>query len=405
MKCCDMSGLQPQTLSADKAIVFVSNGGNPSYDPRLLRLCAYLTCRGWTAYMLWLQGSCDQIPSLPRYVTAIPCRTPHVHVSKERGPLRKLVNVVDSVLRVTLTLTRNRPPCVWAGGFGPLVLAAPYLLLHPRVRLVYDAREYVLGTHECAGRSRKSIHQRVVIMGTLAIEEWASRRAVAVVHTNRWRRRLYEHSHAVVKGKSFVLENLHAHAIDHVALIQPDTSPTVGYVGVPSANDHHLSLLIAALSLLPSEYGLSIVGSETAEQRAAVMKQATDLSVQTRLKFIDGVPCWELQNIFRTFTCGVVLMDDDRLNNRYCSTNKVFDFIAAGCPVVVTAVPPLRRLVQSLQVGSTVSRADSVRIAAAIKEVVENHAFFQDRCTAASGDLDWLTQSGTVDSIMDMVSR
>lgn len=51
-----MSGLQPHTLSADKAILFVSNGGNPSYDPRLLRLCAYLTRRGWTAYMLWLQG-------------------------------------------------------------------------------------------------------------------------------------------------------------------------------------------------------------------------------------------------------------------------------------------------------------------------------------------------------------
>jgi glycosyltransferase involved in cell wall biosynthesis len=273
------------------------------------------------------------------------------------------------------------------------------------VRLVYDAREYVLGTHECVGRSHKSVHQRVVIAGVLAVEEWASRRAVAVVHTNRWRRRLFEHSHGVVKGKSLVLENLHARAIDDVALIQPDMGRTVGYVGAPSVTDHHLSLLLEALSLLPSDYSLTIVGTGTAEQRAAVTKHAIDLGMQTRLMFIEGVPCWELQNIFRTFTCGIVLMDDDCLNNRYCSTNKVFDFIAAGCPVIVTEVPPLRLLVQSRQVGCVVSPVDPVGLAAAIEKVVENHKFFQGRCTAASGDLDWLTQSSTVDSIVNMVSR
>ena len=137
-----------------------------------------------------------------------------------------------------------------------------------------------------------------------------------------------------------------------------------------------------------------------------IMKHAEDIGVLPRVTFLPDVPYWGLQSLCRTFSCGVLLIDDRRLNDRYCSPSKIFDYIAAQCPIVVSTVPPLTELSQSRGVGVVVSkRLDVPAVAAAVMTVVGNHALFQARCAAASADLDWHIQGSVVDTVVGLLCQ
>jgi len=379
---------------------------NPLHDSRLLKLCAYLTGSGWAVQLMWVQGSGDKMPILPAYAQACPCVVPGRFFRDEPSKVRRLIKLLRTVWYVARTLRQEKSPFLWTSGLSSLVLTAPYLALHWRVRFVYDAVEYSLGQHECVGRNHKSFRQRVMICAIVTMEQWASRRAVAIVHTNRWRRRLFEYSHVAARGKSFIVENLHYSSLDDIGEGPPSsTAVTVGYVGAMSAG-RGLDLLVESLCFLPAIYVVAIAGTGTEQERTAVLKHAEDIGVAGRVDLVPAVPYWELQRVCRTFSCGAVLIEDNCLNTRYCSPSKIFDFIAARCPSVVTGVPPLRELVRSWGIGIVVSQpVDAANVAAAIRRIAENHESFQRSCVLASDSLDWLTQSGTVDSIVNMVSK
>lgn len=385
-------------------ILVFSPNRNPLHDSRLLRLCAYLAGSGWAVRLMWVQGSIDRIPILPVYAQACPCVVPGRFFRDEPGKVRRLIKLLRTTWYVARALRREKSPFLWVSGLSSLALTAPYLVLHWRVRFVYDAREYSLGQHDCIGRNRKSIRQRLMICGIVTTEQWASRRAVAIVHTNRWRRRLFEHSHIVARAKSFIVENLHCRSLDDIGEEPPSsTAVIVGYVGLMSPG-RGLDLLVESLRLLPSDYNVTIVGPGTEEQEAAILRHAENIGVEGRVSLVSAVPYWELQRVCRTFTCGTLLIEDSCLNNRYCSPNKIFDFIAAGCPSVVTGVPPLRDLVRSFGIGIVVPEPiDAANVAVAIRRIVENHALFHRSCVLASDNMDWMTQSRTVDRIMAML--
>jgi len=382
----------------------LSPSRSPLHDSRSLRLCAYLTGSGWTVGLMWVQGSADRIPALPAYVQACPCIVPGRYFRDEPGRVGRLINLFRTTRFVARALSQEQSPSLWVSGLSSVVLAAPYLIVHPRVRFVYDAREYSLGQHEFVGRNRKSVRQRLIICATVVMEQLASRRATAIVHTNHWRRRLFEYSHAVARAKSFVVENLHCRSLDAASegLSCPAVA-TVGYVGALGAG-RGLNLLVESLRFLPPEYNVTIVGTGTGQERTAVLRYAEDIGVAGRVNVMPAVPYWELQRVCRTFTCGALLIEDNCLNNRYCSPNKIFDFIAAGCPSVVTGVPPLRELVLTLGIGIVVSQpVDAVAVADAIRKIVDDRASYHDRCVEASHGLDWTIQSGTVDRIAAML--
>ena len=60
-------------------------------------------------------------------------------------------------------------------------------------------------------------------------------------------------------------------------------------------------------------------------------------------------------------------------NNIYCASNKVFEYLQAGIPVVSTDQPPLRRLVEDYNIGILIGKDDSpALVAEKLREVAEN---------------------------------
>jgi glycosyltransferase involved in cell wall biosynthesis len=78
---------------------------------------------------------------------------------------------------------------------------------------------------------------------------------------------------------------------------------------------------------------------------------ARRLGVSDRVHLVPAVPQAELLAFTRSADLGVIPYRPNCLNNRLCTPNKLFEFIAAGLPLVASDLPELRRFVVGLGIG------------------------------------------------------
>ena len=60
------------------------------------------------------------------------------------------------------------------------------------------------------------------------------------------------------------------------------------------------------------------------------------------------------------------------LNYYYALPNKLFDYIQARIPVLVSDFPEMAKIVNDYGIGLTVNTSDPVRLASVFKEMLEN---------------------------------
>jgi glycosyltransferase involved in cell wall biosynthesis len=84
---------------------------------------------------------------------------------------------------------------------------------------------------------------------------------------------------------------------------------------------------------------------------------------------------------------GVTLLEDVCENHRLALPNKVFEYVAAGIPVVASDLPELRSLVDRYGIGVVVDAADPASVAAGISAALAEPR--ADAIAAAARDLNW----------------
>jgi glycosyltransferase involved in cell wall biosynthesis len=88
---------------------------------------------------------------------------------------------------------------------------------------------------------------------------------------------------------------------------------------------------------------------------------------------------------------GVSLLEDTCENHRLALPNKLFEYLAAGLPVVVSDLPELSRLVGERGVGWTTDPGDPADIARALELALEDRddPALHERVRAAAAELNW----------------
>ncbi len=76
-----------------------------------------------------------------------------------------------------------------------------------------------------------------------------------------------------------------------------------------------------------------------------------ELELDNKVKFLGRLPLKELKEITRQADLGISLEEDLGLNYRFALPNKLFDYIQAGVPVLVSNLPEMKRVVEHYQVG------------------------------------------------------
>ncbi len=118
---------------------------------------------------------------------------------------------------------------------------------------------------------------------------------------------------------------------------------------------------------------------------------AEEPGLAERITLLPSIPLEDLLAHTAEADVGVTLLQDTCLNHRLALPNKLFEYIAAGVPVVAADLPETRRLVESFGVGWCVPSSDPAALAGALRVAVQGprDPALHERLVRAAEHLCW----------------
>lgn len=153
-----------------------------------------------------------------------------------------------------------------------------------------------------------------------------------------------------------------------VACGLPPTARVVLYQGGFSIG-RGLEVCVAAVADLPPDVHLVLLGY--GPLRDELLVQAHALGVEHRVHILDAVPPEELAACTVSATVGLMPYQPVSRNNYLALPNKIFEYAAAGVPIVVSDLPELRRIAVDAGCGAVYDPFDAGSLAAALGRVLE----------------------------------
>jgi glycosyltransferase involved in cell wall biosynthesis len=109
--------------------------------------------------------------------------------------------------------------------------------------------------------------------------------------------------------------------------------------------------------------------------------------------YLDAVPPEQVLEYASAADLGLCLIEDSCLSYRLSLPNKLFEYIMAGIPVIVSDLPEMASVVGANQIGEVVAQLDSPAILTAIDRVLATDpSVLKDKLSLAAQRLCWETQ-------------
>jgi glycosyltransferase involved in cell wall biosynthesis len=257
-----------------------------------------------------------------------------------------------------------------------------------RVPLVYDAHEIFTEVPELVGRPRV---QRVW--------RWLERRLVPRVNlaftVNTALVRWYAEAYPEVRFQA--LYNLPFRHPQEPRQPAPQAQKIILYQGSVNLG-RGVELMIDSVEHWPANWVLWIIGEGDAY--AACRSRAQSYRYEgTRVVFWGRLPFEQLIPLTRQAWIGLSLEEDLGLNYRYATPNKVFDYIQAGVPVVVSQLPEMQRIVEAHAVGWVLQDRTPEGLFRCLEAIASNPELYarkQANTQPASETLCWENESAVL---------
>lgn len=234
-----------------------------------------------------------------------------------------------------------------------------------RAKLVYDSHE-LYSEQEFSTREKrlwkaieeKFIHQcdAVITVNQSIASELQSRYGVNSVHV------IYN----AINSTARVQKN----KLFHQAFELPLERKILLFQGGLSKG-RHLETLVHAMKYINNQcIDLVILGD--GQVRKALDRLALSLGIKHRVYFHPAVPQHQLLEYTQSADAGIIPYQATCLNNLYCTPNKLFEFIAAGIPILGSDLPEINHIVLKHQLGLTGKMGGPNEFAYLIDEVFRN---------------------------------
>ncbi|MBC7389237.1 MAG: glycosyltransferase [Opitutaceae bacterium] len=150
-----------------------------------------------------------------------------------------------------------------------------------------------------------------------------------------------------------------------------------------------IELMIKAFAYLP-EYELWIIGDGLIFKN--ILEQCKS---SNNVKVLGKKTFQELPLLTSQGMLGLSLEEDLGLNYRYSLPNKIFDYVNARIPVIVSDLPEMRALVEKYNIGLVLFNRSPEALSKLIKSICEDDLKYQSfvqSCELASQELNWEMQ-------------
>ena len=130
--------------------------------------------------------------------------------------------------------------------------------------------------------------------------------------------------------------------------------------------------------------------------------------LEDRVRLMDKMPRPELMEYTACSDLGVSLDKDTNLNYRFSLPNKLFDYLQAGVPVLVSKLPEVQRVVEDYKVGWVIRSHEPAQIAEMVKEAFADEEYYlhiRSNTRVAAKELSWENETGDLDEILVEIER
>lgn len=246
-----------------------------------------------------------------------------------------------------------------------------------RAQLVYDSHEFFTELPELVRRPRvQKIWKR--------LERWIFPKLKRVCTVNESIAQRYQD---LYKVKVNVVRNLPLRRMEKWS---PQREKILLYQGALNEG-RGIELMIGAMKFLPG-YRLHIYGGGPIENE--LRARVESLPNREQIKISGWIGFEELQERTPEGFLGLSLEEDTGQNYRFALPNKIFDYVQAGVPVLVSDLPEMSALVNLYGVGEVLQNEERTaeKLAAKILELDRNmekwNRYF-NQCETAAKALCW----------------
>lgn len=311
---------------------------------------------------------------------------------------------LDGINVIRVDIQRRGPAILWNiilwpwrfSGLADEALALPMDVLHAHdldvlgparrlarrrgVPLVYDSHELFLASLNQGFRPGATGLRRWLQCAAVGwmrkighyVERRGYRQAVAHITTNE--------SYSQILGEMYgpppplPVDNYppYREAFGSTALRDRLGIPAESYIVLYQGNFTYgrgLEQFLDAIAQLEPFYEAVLIGWGWIE--ADLREQAQQLGVSDRVHFVSTVPASELLELTMSADLGIMTTDPINDSRHFCTSNKLFEYLMAGLPVVVSDLPENRKVLERYPVGELLEGLDPQRIAGAIRHVFE----------------------------------
>lgn len=147
-----------------------------------------------------------------------------------------------------------------------------------------------------------------------------------------------------------------------------------------------LELMIETMNYLNNSV-LYILGDGDISKELKQLVKA--LKLDEKVIFLGKIQPEFLLSITSQASIGISIEEDLGLNYRYALPNKLFDYIQAKIPVLVSNLPEMSNLVSHYKIGEIIIERNPIAIAKLIESMIENKNLYLQNLEIAAEELIW----------------
>ena len=148
---------------------------------------------------------------------------------------------------------------------------------------------------------------------------------------------------------------------------------------------------------------LLIVGE--GDIKAHLEKLAEGRNLHDKVKFTGKLPLEELSKLTPKADLGLSIEEDLGLNYRYALPNKLFDYIQARVPVLVSNLPEMAAIVNHYKIGEITESLEPEKLAKRITETLNNaekRKIWKQNLATAAKELTWENEEKVIREIFSV---
>lgn len=157
-----------------------------------------------------------------------------------------------------------------------------------------------------------------------------------------------------------------------------------------------LERLVDASAQIEEAYFVFVGGGRIEDD---LRNRAAALPSRDRVFFIPTVPLADLPRITESADVGVQPLENTCFNHYTTDSNKLFEYISGGLPVVATDLPEVRRVVRGYDVGLLIKPGDTEELTRAVRSLVDDpdlRETYRQHSVNAATALTWEAQEGSL---------